>query len=243
MPPTSAQNVTPGFGAAHAEWLRAGGEAFREQHRFGPRPDFYRSQYWQLVKEAVLASRGRKCSRCESEAYQVHHLSYEWVGEDHPHPETLVAICRPCHGLVEYARKAESLISRISRRISLCKGFLEGRYPDQDAAHVCARLIEYRDELAELRSLFLANTYYTNPRIKSQAESRAVVARFREERRSYKQHAERMVSSWSGSEQEKAQQLLPLLELEIRNCQQFIGEVFAPERHRLGVDARTHIPN
>lgn len=166
-------SVPTGFEAAHAEWLRIGGPAFREVHRFGPLPDFYRSQYWKLVKEALLASREFKCCRCTGDANQVHHLNYGCVGEDHLHPETLAAICRPCHGLVEYARKAESLMSRIRRRISLCNGFLEDRRGclDQNAAHLYARLLEYQDELAELRELFATETYYSNPRIRSQAEA------------------------------------------------------------------------
>src|SRR5581483_897634 len=147
-------NQSPGFEVAHAEWLRIGGPAFREVHRFGPRSDFCRSQYWKLGKEALLVAREFKCCRCTGNANQVHHLNYDYVGEDHLHPETLVAVCRPCHGLVEYARKAESLMSRISRRISLCNGFLEDHRGclDQNATHIYARLLEYQDELGELRS-------------------------------------------------------------------------------------------
>jgi hypothetical protein len=220
----------PGFEAAHAEWLRIGGPAFREVHRFGPRPDFYRSQYWKLVKEALLAAKEFKCCRCTGNANQVHHLNYDYVGEDHLHPETLVAICRPCHGLVEYARKAESLMSRISRRISLCNGFLEDHRGclDQNAAHVYARLLEYQDELAELRIKFTTETYYSNPRIKSRVEAEAVVARFRQERRAYEEQALNVVSGWIGNEKEKAKQLLPMLRSEIENCRMFVVEVFAP---------------
>jgi hypothetical protein len=222
--------VPPSFEASHAEWLRIGGQTFRDLQRFGPRPDFYRSQYWKLVKEAVLTSREFKCCRCNGDAAQVHHLNYDCVGEDHLHPETLVAICRPCHGLVEYARKAESLMSRISRRSSLCKGFLEDRRGclDQNAAHLYARLLEYQDELAELRKLFATETYYSNPRIKSQAEADAVGDRFRQEQQAYEERAANLVSTWNGSEKEKAERLLPMLKLEIEHCKEFVAEVFAP---------------
>ena len=152
------------------------------------------------------------------------------MGEDHLYPETLVAVCTSCHGLVEYARKAESLISRISRRISLCKGFLEDRRGclDQNAAHIYARLLEYQDELPELRKLFATKTYYGNRRIKSKTEAEAVSARFRQERQSYEEQAANLVSTWNGSEKEKAERLLPMLELEIQNCRKFVAEVFEP---------------
>lgn len=230
--------VPTGFEAAHTEWLRIGGQTFREIHRFGPRPDFYRSQYWKLVQDAVLTSKAFRCCRCSGAANLVHHVNYRHVGEDHFHPETMVAICRPCHGLVEYARKAESLISRISRRISLRNGFLDDRYHDQDPAQVCARLLEYRDELAELRKLFANESYYRNPRIKSQAESEAVVARFRQECQAYEEHATNLVSTWNGSEKEKAARLLPMLELEIQNCREFVAQVFRPVPPRAGLKER-----
>ncbi|MGO9476516.1 MAG: hypothetical protein ACLP7I_01080 [Limisphaerales bacterium] len=160
---TASAKIKPEFEAAHAEWLKIGGETFRDCHRPSVRPNFYRSHYWKLVKGAVLISVNFKCCRCNGHARQVHHLHYDFVGEDHFHPESLVAICRPCHGLVEHARNAEALISRISRRISLCKGFMEDRRGclDQNAVHVTARLLEYRDELAELRQLFETQTFYS----------------------------------------------------------------------------------
>ncbi len=226
----TTRQVPPGFEPSHAEWIRIGGTTFRKDYRFGPGPDFYRSQYWNLVKKAVLTSHGFKCCRCNGDANQVHHLNYHFIGEDHLHPETLVAICRPCHGLVEYARKAESLISRISSRISLCSGFLNGSRGcrNQNAAHIYARLLEYRDELADLRQLFVTRTQYNNPRIRSQTESKTLLTRFQKERRAYEEQAQKLVCTWNGTEKEKAKLLLPMLELEIENCRKFVLEVFAP---------------
>ena len=235
------QQVLPSFEASHAEWLRIGGLTFRKLHQFGPRPDFYRSQYWELVKQAFLTSKEFKCCRCSGNANLVHHLNYDCVGEDHLHPESLAAVCRSCHGLVEYARKAESLISRISRRISLCKGFLSDRYSEQNAVHGCARLLEYQDELANLRNLFASKIHYRNPRIKSESESEAVVDRFQQKRQAYEEKAASLVATWSGSEKEKAEQLLPMLELEIQNCRKFIAEVFEPvppSSHSSGVEPK-----
>ncbi len=217
--------VPPGFEASHAEWLGNGGRTF-----YQARPDFYESQYWNLVREAVLNSRGFKCCRCGGEANQVHHLNYDFIGEDHFHPETLVAICRPCHGLVEYARKAESLVSRISRRIALCKGFLDGKpnCRDQNATHVFARLLEYRDELAELQCLFRCRAHYNSPLTKSRANLEAVLTPLQMKRAAYERQAQNLVSTWNGSENAKTTQLLPMLEQEITNCQRFVVEVFAP---------------
>lgn len=226
----SPKKVKVGFEAAHAEWLKIGGKAFRDCHRPSVRPNFYRSQYWDLVKEAVLISVNFKCCRCNGHAKQVHHLHYDFVGEDHFHPESLVAICRPCHGLVEHARNAEALISRISRRISLCQGFMEDRRGclDQNAVHVTARLLEYRDELAELRRLFETRSYYTNSRNHTEAELQAFTVHFSQKRQAYEDSAKELVSSWEGNDKAKAAKLIPLLQEEIQNCRQFVAEVFAP---------------
>jgi hypothetical protein len=221
-------SVPTGFEAAHDEWLRIGGQTFCELHRFGAGPNFYRSKYWKLVKDGVLVSKGFKCCRCNEDANVVHHLNYDYIGKDHIHPESLVAVCKSCHGLIEYARNTESLISRISRRISLCKGFLSDRYREQNPAHICARLLEYQDKLAKLRNLFASKIHYRNPRIKFEAESEAVVSRHQNERRAYEEEAANLVSTWNGSEKEKAERLLPMLELEIQNCRKFIAEVFEP---------------
>lgn len=226
----TVEEIPAGFEAAHTEWLRVGGSEFRETQRFGPRPGFYRSRYWKLVKEALLTVRNFKCCRCKGEATQAHHLNYEHVGEDHLHPEALAAVCTPCHGLVEYARLAESLMSKISRRISLCNGFLEGRRGclRQSPAHVLARLFEYRDQLAELRNKFTTETHYNNPRLQSLAERDAALECFRQKRTAYAQQALSVISEWAGTEKEKAEQLLPMLRTEIESCKKFVAEVFAP---------------
>lgn len=218
------QQVPPGFEAAHAEWLRVGGD------RIDLRPDLYRSQYWKLVKEAVLTSKGFKCCRCNGVASLVHHLNYNHIGKDHLHPETLAAVCRACHGLVEYARNAESLKSRISSRTSMCKKLLADKYncSDENAIGVCTRLLEYRDELIKLRTLFETKTYYYNSKIKSPIEPEARATRFEEKRERYSAEAKQFVSVWDGNATQKIEKLIPLLELEIKNCNEFVREVFEP---------------
>ena len=238
--------VPAGFEMAHEEWLALGGKKFlcmpgkltpaheaslaaRGQH-YITHSDYYKTRYWALVRQAVLARDSSTCFRCGGIAGYVHHLFYNFRGEDHLHPETLVSICGTCHQIVEYARLAESLLTKIHRRISLCKGFLEDRQGclDQNAAHVAARLIGYHDELAELEKLFATGTPYKNPRIKSAAEAEAISERFRAERESYEKRAMDLVSGWEGSEKEKAERLIPMLEVEIPKIEKFIAKVLEP---------------
>lgn len=230
----TTQAVPTGFEESHAEWLRLGGNDFRSIHRSGAAPAFYRSRYWKLVKNAVLTSREFKCCRCSGVANKVHHLNYRWIGEDHLHPESLAAVCGSCQGLIAYVSNAESLITRISRRISLCKGFMADRYREQNPAHICARLLGYRDTLDELRRLFATKTYYTNPGFKSEAEAEASSVRHQKQSQAYAAQAAALVSTWDGSDKEKAERLLPMLEAEIQNCRKFIADVFEPVSPRAG---------
>ena len=238
--------VPVGFEVAHEEWLALGGKKFlcmpgkltpvheaslaaRGQH-YITHSDYYKTRYWALVRQAVLARDSATCFRCREPASYVHHLFYTFRGEDHLHPETLVSICRPCHQIVEYARLAESLLTKIHRRISLCRGFLEDRRGclDQNAAHVAARLLGYQDELAELEELFTTGTPFKNPRIKSAAEAEAISERFRGVREAYEKRAADLVSRWEGGEKEKAERLIPMLELEIPKVEKFIAKVLEP---------------
>lgn len=221
--------VPHGFEAAHEEWLACGGQQFRRKHIIGSRYDYYDTRYWALVRQSVLARDSSTCFRCGGIASYVHHLHYTFRGEDHLHPETLVSICGPCHQIVEYARLADSLLTKIRRRISLCKGFLEDRAGclTQNAVHVTARLLGYQDELAELEELFATKTPYRNARIKP-AEAEAISERFREIRDAHEERAMDLVSGWEGSEKEKAARLLPMLEREIPKVEKFIAKVLAP---------------
>jgi hypothetical protein len=161
------QLPTPGYESAHEKWLAQNPEEFRKRFRVGAPREFYASRYWKLVRQATLERDSFKCFRCSKNAVQVHHLHYEFMGEDHLHPETLVSICLDCHSVVEYGRHAEALVPVIRRRIRSCKGFAEHKpgFQDQTPVKVFARLLEYRDKLADLRSLFEARTPYTNSRL------------------------------------------------------------------------------
>lgn len=209
--------VPTGFEAAHEEWLSCGGKTGLNYKKF------YESQYWKLIRQAVLTSKGFQCCRCGGEASQVHHLNYKYSGEDHFYPENLVAVCRSCHGLVEYARKAEELIPRIERRISLCEGFLEDAPGclGQNAEHIYARLLEYQHQLAILQQYFAKEIRYSDSRKEIEG---AMFSRGEK----YEQQAKSIVSTWSGNEKEKAERLIPVLEAEMANYWKFIEEVFAP---------------
>lgn len=158
--------VPVGFEAAHDEGLLCGGKEICKCKKF------CKSQYWKLVRQAVLNSKNALCCRCGGEASQVHHLNYDHLGEDHFYPEHLAAVCRACHGMVEYARHVEELISRIERRISLCEDFLEDDRGcrSQNSAHVYARLLEYQDELAVLGRFFSKRVRYSDCRKEVEAE-------------------------------------------------------------------------
>jgi len=235
----SELQVPTGFEIAHEEWLASGGKEFRRKHSIGTHFGYYETRYWALVRQAVLARDSATCFRCQGSAGYVHHLNYNFTGRDHLYPENLVSVCGPCHQMVEYARLAESLMSKIRRRISLCRGFLEDRAGclDQNAAHVTARFLEYQDELAELEKLFATNMPYKNPRIKSAAEAEEISEQFREVREAYEKRAIELVSGWKGSEKEKAERLIPMLELEIPKVEKFVAKVLepvSPDAERLG---------
>src|ERR1035441_172843 len=75
--------VKAGFEDAHECWLKLGGRDFAHLYIHGPDDSFYRSDYWQIVREMVLKRDQSRCARCGGEANQVHHLSYRYIGQDH----------------------------------------------------------------------------------------------------------------------------------------------------------------
>jgi hypothetical protein len=231
--PTSELKVPSGFELAHEEWLARGGEEFHTECFSVGYSAFYRTRYWALVRQAVFARDSAACFRCQASAGHVHHLSYDFIGVDHFYPETLISVCGPCHQLVEYARRAESLISRINRRIIRAKQFIKNRSEcfEQNAAYDYARLLEYQDNLAELQALFAAEIPYTNPRTQSDTKAHDL-NNSRIESRVYDERAASLISGWQGSEEEKEARLLPMLELEIQKCREFAASVLKPVSSR-----------
>jgi len=217
--------IASGFESAHQEWLSQGAHEFKKPFRLGAPKEFYATHYWKLVRQAALGRDCFKCFRCGSQADQVHHLCYSFIGEDHLHPETLVSVCRGCHGVVEYGRKALELACVIDRRISLCYGFIEGQKGcgDQNTVKVFSRLLEYRDRLAKLEQLYEAQTPYNSKRrIRTGAEEKkAFRAEWQQKDAEYQRLAKEQVNSWVGSESEKVSRIIPLLEREIEKCRDF----------------------
>jgi predicted RNA-binding Zn-ribbon protein involved in translation (DUF1610 family) len=148
-----AGGVPAGFEIVHEEWLKQGGNVYADRDE-DSLDGYYSTRYWRRVKEILLSEADRRCYRCWGTAKYVHHLSYEFVGEDHLHPEYLVAVCRACHMLVEYARIAETLTSRIRRRIVGCQMYINGCPLAQPPTVTCSSLLEYQDQLRLLRQFY-----------------------------------------------------------------------------------------
>lgn len=236
-----------GYEAAHQEWLRAGAGTFRARFRFGAPKEFYTTPYWAMVRQSTLERDGFKCFRCGAACEEVHHLHYEYIGADHLHPESMVSACRVCHGLVEYGRNAQSLIPKIKRRIASCRGFVEGKkgYEDHTPVKAFARLLEYRDELAELKHLYTTGVPFSTVRERkqpsdpSQTELDSHNLRVREQRelelqlhtfsKAYWEDAEEVVNQWLGTDREKVERIVELLADEIQKCSQFADQVLQPK--------------
>jgi hypothetical protein len=213
------------FAKANDEWLRQGGQAFRERHfgissietevgiaRWTDKP-FYKSTYWLLVRDAILQRDQSRCFRCREPATQVHHLDYRFIGEDHKHPETLVSICRPCHGLVEYARKAHSLGHRILGRISACEELLGKAVSTQQALKVSVRLLEYMDDLTLLKDE-VAELFANNSPASRSLQPRVTEA-------DYEKHALRVFGDLSDNPNIHVERILAQLRSQLADCKEF----------------------
>ena len=224
--------VPIGFELAHEEWLARGGKEFQMECHAGGYLAYYRTRYWALVRQAIFARDSATCFRCQASAGHVHHLTYDFFGNDHLHPEALVSVCATCHQMVEYARLAEPLISRSNRDIALCIDFLEDRCDclNQNAVDAYTRLLGNQDRLAELQALFAAGTPYTSQR-ESVAEANAVLARICKQLRAREKEAASFTSTWEGGEKEKAGRLLPMFKLELKKVEKFVADVLKPVSH------------
>lgn len=55
-----------------------------------------RSDYWKVIRQKAFERDNKVCQHChDTEATQVHHLSYENLG--HELLEDLMSVCEPCH--------------------------------------------------------------------------------------------------------------------------------------------------
>jgi hypothetical protein len=64
------------------------------------------SPAWRLKRAARLKRDGGRCVVCGDRAANVHHLTYERLGDEDVRRD-LVSVCRRCHGLLDAIEKAE----------------------------------------------------------------------------------------------------------------------------------------
>lgn len=79
--------------------------------------EYIQSPEWQQVRKRALGYWGYKCAICcSTEALQVHHRTYEHLGQEHP--TDVIVLCDECHEL--YSRKLPrwyGWLGRISSKI------------------------------------------------------------------------------------------------------------------------------
>ena len=226
-------DVPDGFEAPHVVWLRLGGNEFRKRHYPGPDSSYYQSEYWIEVRAAILSRDKHGCFRCGQVATQVHHLHYRHAGEDHLHPESLVSVCFPCHGLVEYARHAEDLASVIRRRTLSCQGFADGRrgFDDQIPVKVYSRLLEYRSRLNALQERYANNiSHRDRPKITDTEAKELMRDKRAQDAAEFHRQAHSEIETWPGTDREKAVCVVPLLKRMEEECLEFAQEVLKPSR-------------
>ena len=209
-------NFAPtGFEEAHECWIKIGGEDFSKKFPAGPDYSFYKSEYWQIVRTTILKRDEFRCARCHGDANQVHHLNYRYVGQDHLYPKSLISVCRSCHGLFEYARRVETLLSKIRNLIT--KGY-------STAAHTYARMLRYRDEVMVLREKFYSEIPYANPTVQTEEDEKNRREAIEKRNNDYRDAAIIATAAMTGDETEKTQCVIKLLEHEAGICESFLKD-------------------
>jgi hypothetical protein len=209
--------VPSGFESAHEEWLKVGGDAIRQEYLHGSQPAFYRTTYWKLVREAIFKRDSFQCRRCGKEAEQVHHLSYVHRGRDHLYPEKLISVCYSCHGLVEHARKAESLAATLRYRLECIEDHLADKpapIPETPLKSL-SRVLEYRSRLSNLR-----NAYQNSEVITDQKSPEAA--------RDFEADAKKILKTWHIAGKDKSKRIKAMLVDDMKSCADLIKEVFTP---------------
>lgn len=71
------------------------GDAYR---KLDYQKEYLKTIYWQYVRKLVIEERGNRCEECGAEpSIDVHHLTYEHIGEEHLFLNDFVVLCRRCH--------------------------------------------------------------------------------------------------------------------------------------------------
>ena len=66
-------------------------------YRALPYKKYLRTAYWNVLRKIVLARNGNKCGCGKRKYLQVHHLNYDFIGEEFRHFDCLRVLCRGCH--------------------------------------------------------------------------------------------------------------------------------------------------
>lgn len=64
--------------------------------------DYIASPAWQQKRRSILAAANYRCQECGAQATDVHHVTYERLGNEQP--SDLRALCRPCHDIADARR-------------------------------------------------------------------------------------------------------------------------------------------
>ena len=80
--------------------------------RKGYRKEYLKSEEWGILREKILRKCDYKCEKCGNRAGDVHHMDYRILGiPGLATKDFLIALCRPCHDLVEEAVRIELIPS------------------------------------------------------------------------------------------------------------------------------------
>lgn len=82
--------------------------------------EFLQSLYWEILSNSMKVLAKGQCRLCgsngDSSTLNVHHLTYDHVGEEYPdHLEDLIVICKHCHE--EVHKNQRKALERIAVRI------------------------------------------------------------------------------------------------------------------------------
>lgn len=82
----------------HAKHLRQAAECHNSVLKKMPYDAFLKTPYWTFIRMAKILEVGEKCEKCNARySLQVHHLTYDFRGNDHKRMDLLVVLCDTCH--------------------------------------------------------------------------------------------------------------------------------------------------
>jgi len=68
--------------------------------------EFLKTRYWARVRKAALSQQGACCQICgKKHLLQVHHLTYEFRGDELNHMDCLQVLCANCHHDQHFPKK------------------------------------------------------------------------------------------------------------------------------------------